>query len=1324
MAITGNFRGTTQPRFQISKSGAKIFGTTQRPADNTGPNAPAEGDVWINQASNTLEVFKDNGWQSIGATLSELNVADGTLVVDAGNNTVTSSANVVVNGSVTANEFVGDISLANQTTDTLAEGIINKYFSDERAINALPGVDDVLYVNKNGIDTNNGKTEYTAFLTISEAFESIGDPYKATFPEGADLLAGNKTNAADLLTLNKQFIQAEVMAYVEEVELAANPNLMDELQKLKCARDVGTIVDNLAQDLIRGGSQFSEESGLAYYNGAAKVFAANQTAPTTNAISLIGTISSSVLSQTLIPSGSLYQTSVTQQQDANKTAEDGSIDSVNTLITGINDTITSPTISRGADLRENFSLDAQLNPGNFTDASTLLSLNREFIQAEVIQYVTNTYPALLNDAQKSLCERDTGYIVDALAEDLIKGGHKRSARAALSYYNANTLEVPDDQVTPTTDAISYIDTLAADILTNTVITSPLQINVSQVANVSYTAESGSAANLSLLVTGITSTIDSPNVHQQVSVTANFPRDAGSNRGGFTAAATLLEKNRHFIQEEVIGFVAATESFQYDEVKCERDVGLIIDALGLDLALNTNYNSILCGIAYRRVSSKQVIENQYNATVAAIQYVESAINALGIDTASQTFISARIQDILNLFQNNIQNTIFYTTPGGSVTQDQIDAHQQLQNNRKLIQQAVVDYVNTNYAALVYDDLKCYRDVGFIVDALSFDILYGGNRSSLRVAESYFVGAASQLGSDSNEVFATIDAYTQLKSIVAQIIQETYTGQDTTAGPATATQASTLGTLLDITIDALIAGNITGLPAETLPDVSWVSTPTSTDYTTINNNKSTIQADTIVYINSNFTALLTAENEKRCKRDVGHIVDALVEDLINGGNEQSKKAAVYYYEGASSLLPQDQITPTVNAITYIGVIANRIIDNLAPSTSYQSTVSQYIDLSLTSENRAGVVITNMIGGITGTIQTAYPRRIIVKVAAGDYIIDNPIKMPPNSALFGEGLRTTSIRPYYTNQDMFYMNVGTYITGVTFRDHVAPSAAVAFNPALKDNLRPDITVSPYVQNCTSRTTTGTGMRIDGNAVRGNIRSMVVDSFTQFNEGGVGIHILNRGYAQLVSVFTICCADGFLCESGGTASITNSNSSFGTRALKSVGISELLYSGTTPANISSGKNFIVENLPARPRVSDVIKFSGVDQYFTVNTVTPIDTFSSNVSVIETFTANTAVTAGSTVEFFQRSLIVASSHTFEYVGAGNILASALPSNGGVPVPDGEGVEDDNNAGKVFFTATNERGDFSVSGQFIINQNTGTVSGRTFNKSLFAVMTPYILALQ
>jgi hypothetical protein len=99
----------------------------------------------------------------------------------------------------------------------------------------------------------------------------------------------------------------------------------------------------------------------------------------------------------------------------------------------------------------------------------------------------------------------------------------------------------------------------------------------------------------------------------------------------------------------------------------------------------------------------------------------------------------------------------------------------------------------------------------------------------------------------------------------------------------------------------------------------------------------------------------------------------------------------------------------------------------------------------------------------------------------------------------------------------------------------------------------------------------------------------------------------------------------------------------------------------------------------------------------------------------------GTSVPFFRQSRIIASGHSFEYIGSGVTIATALPSTGGVPIQDNE--TDSRNGGLVIYTSTDQSGNFRIGDGVQINQQTGTISGTFYSKSLFSTMTPFILAL-
>lgn len=310
---------------------------------------------------------------------------------------------------------------------------------------------------------------------------------------------------------------------------------------------------------------------------------------------------------------------------------------------------------------------------------------------------------------------------------------------------------------------------------------------------------------------------------------------------------------------------------------------------------------------------------------------------------------------------------------------------------------------------------------------------------------------------------------------------------------------------------------------------------------------------------------------------------------GGNVGTKRSS-----GIVKLIPvrDDDTVPNMRAVVDYGV-------------DLQLTYKNYADISSRNDNVLYVAKngSDLNDGTTMarpklTIKAAVAVATLgttIFVRSGDYTEVNPIRLPEKVTIVGDNLRAVTVRPLNKTQDIFWINNACYITQITFKDHEAPSSAVAFPP---DGSVGVVHTSPYVQNCTSMTTTGTGMRVDGAHVSG-LKSMVVDAYTQYNQGGIGVHMLNGGNTQLVSVFTINCDIGFLCESGGFCSITNSNSSFGNIGIKADGVSPVLYTGNLTAD-TTGLTFVLNKLTTRPNVGDAVQFGSDPEYYTVSSSTP----------------------------------------------------------------------------------------------------------------------------
>lgn len=390
-------------------------------------------------------------------------------------------------------------------------------------------------------------------------------------------------------------------------------------------------------------------------------------------------------------------------------------------------------------------------------------------------------------------------------------------------------------------------------------------------------------------------------------------------------------------------------------------------------------------------------------------------------------------------------------------------------------------------------------------------------------------------------------------------------------------------------------------------------------------------------------------------------------------------------------------------------------IVPNVYYVAKNGNDLTNSGNALGAAFLTIRRAVQVATAYLQNNPTERVCIFVKSGDYVENNPITLPRNCTIWGDNLRSVSVRPLNPTQDIFYVTNGDYISGITFRGHQSPAAAIAFNPGGAGV----ITTSPYIQNCSSITGTGTGMRIDG-ALAGGLKSMVTDAYTQVNEGGIGVHIKNQGYAQLVSIFTICTDYGILVESGGYCSITNSNSSFGTYGLVADGAVELALTGSVDGADQIGQNIWIDGLAERPNSRQSLSFDNGVTFRDVWASTPLISGRSLITVSTPL--NVPLPDNTPVKFYIRSAINASSHTFEWVGTGNSLANALPQTGAQPVPENEVVE--LNGGSVVYTSTDQRGNFAIGPQLTINGSTGTITGDTFDKSLFAVLTPYVLAIE
>ena len=427
-------------------------------------------------------------------------------------------------------------------------------------------------------------------------------------------------------------------------------------------------------------------------------------------------------------------------------------------------------------------------------------------------------------------------------------------------------------------------------------------------------------------------------------------------------------------------------------------------------------------------------------------------------------------------------------------------------------------------------------------------------------------------------------------------------------------------------------------------------------------------------------------------------------------------------------------------------------------------------------------------------------VIRVSSGIYTENNPVTVPANVTIDGDELNNTQVVPSNAGADLFEMNNGSMIQNLSFIGAASTGSMVCFAPSGVGI----VTQSPLIRNCTNYVPNSIGLKVDGDHAEGE-KSITADSYTMYNQGGIGVTVSNDGHAQLNSVYSICNQSAITCVTGATADVHSSEASFGTFGLIASGVGTVHQSGILTATVTTNNNIInVANLTQRPFVGQVLYLgelfnevtsisitsagsgytatnpptvtfgdpsgtngitaegsavisgfgsitsvkitgkgsqyrsapavtisapsSGVTAtataslsptYHTINSATPV------VSGISTITLDKSVPAtvgvGSTVPFAKQSFINASSYIFEHVGSGLAIDSARPIKGGVSVPENQTKSE--LGGKIIYSSTDEKGNLKLGDNFVINQQTGKITGDTFDKNVQSTLTPLLIAL-
>ena len=171
----------------------------------------------------------------------------------------------------------------------------------------------------------------------------------------------------------------------------------------------------------------------------------------------------------------------------------------------------------------------------------------------------------------------------------------------------------------------------------------------------------------------------------------------------------------------------------------------------------------------------------------------------------------------------------------------DAVIQLEDNRNFLLDEVIAYIDYTYPALEYDKVLTRRDSNYILDALHYDLTYGGDSASQQAGQAYYSFGISEISSYVKT--ATLDAISRLSTVAQLVVTNSVatatTGNTTSqvfkngaqvAGPSIA--ATTISALVTKIYNYVDLGLENGAPSITITDIATTDTFTSNAHGLVN------------------------------------------------------------------------------------------------------------------------------------------------------------------------------------------------------------------------------------------------------------------------------------------------------------------------------------------------------------------------------------------------------------------------------------------------------------------------------------------------------------
>jgi hypothetical protein len=479
------------------------------------------------------------------------------------------------------------------------------------------------------------------------------------------------------------------------------------------------------------------------------------------------------------------------------------------------------------------------------DATYLLELNRVFIQRETTEFIQNQITNNIAPFTSSFvyddfkCERDVGFVVDALIYDLRHGGNVKVRGAANSLIGGLSeseteaypgLAIESDE---SIAAYNYMVTVVEDVLAQTAPAVNYQTlngdnstaTVAQYFNADLTAEDGAYTTAAALVEIITDAI----TVRAAAVTAPQIAAALASVPARRSPNNLISIATGQYRETLPIIVPEQTCVQGDELR-STNAGPAGSLTNLsDVKYSMGALSRLETVVGQIIAGTNVTESSGNTATQSIAFPYASLD-------EQADIAQLVRVIQHQIDYRVSTThmVSNTDPTGYNSAYLVgygDARTLIKENKEFIKAEIIAFITVNYPSVKYSKTVCKRDTGFIVDAMIYDLTYGGFTQTLNAGLAYFDGTTG-LEIDASEITATVAAYGRLKTVMQQIAANTTVTKSTGNAATQWTDATNLpggsaaSTFISANIDNII-NLLAGDSTAASPPIVTATSITGTD-----------------------------------------------------------------------------------------------------------------------------------------------------------------------------------------------------------------------------------------------------------------------------------------------------------------------------------------------------------------------------------------------------------------------------------------------------------------------------------------------------------------